>query len=91
MSLMLMLFVLSIVLIFITGIYCLLVTRNLLRVLIALEVLTKAVTLLLILAGYLSGQLPLAQAFVITLIIIEVVVVVVAAGDSVYCEVGKAI
>ena len=70
----------AMVLLLITGFYCLLVTRNLIRVLIALEVLTKAVTLLLIVAGNLTGQASQAQAFVITLIIVEVVVVAVAAG-----------
>lgn len=68
---------------FITGFYTLLATRNLLRLLIALEILTKGVTLLLAYAGYLNGGTVLAQTFVITLIIIEVVVAVVAAGIAV--------
>lgn len=76
----LMLFWIAIILLFITGIYCLLATRNLIRILIALEILTKGVTLLLIAAGYATGQEALAQALVITLIIIEVVVIAVAAG-----------
>lgn len=80
MSEMLMLFGVAVVLLFITGIYCLLATRNLIRILIALEILTKGVTLLLIAAGYAIGQMSLAQALVITLIIIEVVVIAVAAG-----------
>jgi multisubunit Na+/H+ antiporter MnhC subunit len=80
MNVMLGLFLFAIVLMFITGFYCLLLTRNLIRVLIALEVLTKAVTLLIIIVGYLSGKTALAQSFVITLIIIEVVIIVVAAG-----------
>lgn len=80
MSLLTGIFFLAIILLLITGFYCLLVTRNLIRVLIALEVLTKSVTLLLIVAGKLTGQASLAQAFVITLIIVEVVVVAVAAG-----------
>jgi len=60
--------------------YCLLVSRNLIRILIALELLTKAVTLLLAIGGYYSGQVALAQSFIITLIVIEVVVIAVAAG-----------
>jgi NADH-quinone oxidoreductase subunit K len=67
-------------LLFICGIYCLLITKNLIRILIGLELLTKAVTLLIILAGYISGRIGLAQSMVITLIVIEVVVIVVAAG-----------
>ena len=74
------LFGLFIVLLFIIGLYCVLVTRNFIRVLIGLEILTKAVTLLIILAGYVSGHVALAQSLAITLIIIEVVVIVVAAG-----------
>ena len=48
--------------------------------LIGLEILTKAVTLLIIVGGYVTGQMALAQALAITLIVIEVVVIVVAAG-----------
>ncbi len=80
MNLIFAMFIIAVVLITVTGIYGLVATRNLLRILIALEVLTKAATLLLIAAGYIAGKMPLAQAFAITLIIIEVVVVVVAAG-----------
>lgn len=67
-------------LLFISGFYCLIVTRNLIRALIGLEILSKAVTLLLIFAGYITGRTALAQACVITLILIEAVLVAVAAG-----------
>ena len=67
-------------LIFIMGLYCMLMTYNLFRVLIGLEILIKGVTLFIIAAGYLSGHLALAQTLVITVIVIEVVVMVVAAG-----------
>jgi multisubunit Na+/H+ antiporter MnhC subunit len=62
----------------IIGFYCVLTTRSLIRVLIGLEILTKAVTLLIILVGYVTGQMALGQALAITLIIIEVAVIVVA-------------
>ncbi|MFH1398133.1 MAG: NADH-quinone oxidoreductase subunit K [Candidatus Omnitrophota bacterium] len=62
------------------GIYCILATTNLIRALIGLEVLIKAVTLLIIVSGYLSKHIALAQSLVITLIVIEVVVMTVAAG-----------
>jgi multisubunit Na+/H+ antiporter MnhC subunit len=65
---------------FITGFYCLIFSRNLIRLLIALEVLTKGVTLLLIYAGFANGDMATAQSFVITLIVIEVVIMVAAAG-----------
>jgi multisubunit Na+/H+ antiporter MnhC subunit len=69
-----------VILLGIIGIYCVLVTRNLVRALIGLEVLVKAVTLLLVVAGYVSGHEALAQSLVITLIVIEVVVMTVAVG-----------
>ena len=65
---------------FVIGFYYIMITYNLIRVLIGLELLTKAVTILLIVAGYLSGCIALAQALVITLIVVEVVVITVAAG-----------
>jgi multisubunit Na+/H+ antiporter MnhC subunit len=64
----------------IIGIYCVLMTHNLVRALIGLEILVKAVTLLLVVAGYVSGHEALAQSLVITLIVIEVVVMTVAIG-----------
>lgn len=63
-----------------SGLYALLVTTNLIRVVIGLELLTKAVTIGLVLAGRLSGNLGAGQALAITVIVIEVVVMVVAVG-----------
>ena len=65
---------------FIIGLYCVLATHNLIRALIGIEILIKAVTLLLIAAGYTSGHAALTQALVITLIVIETVIVAVAVG-----------
>ena len=48
------------ILVFITGLYCILVTFNLIRAIIGVELLTKAVTLFLILAGYVTGHTGLA-------------------------------
>jgi len=48
--------------------------------LIGLEVLSKGVTLLFVVAGYLTGQTAFAQACVITLILLEAVVLAVASG-----------
>ena len=67
-------------LLFIIGMYCVIATRNLIRTLFGLEILMKAVTLLIILAGHVTNRMALAQTLVITLIVIEVVVMVVAAG-----------
>ena len=68
----------SAVLVLTVGFYCLLRTRNLIRALIGMEILTKAVTLLIIGAGQAAGRMALAQSLAITLIIVEVVVIVVA-------------
>ena len=73
-------FSIAIALVMIAGFYCLLLTFNLIRALIGLELLTKGMTLFIILAGYLTGHTGLAQAMAITLIVIEVVVIVVAVG-----------
>lgn len=69
-----------IILISICGIYCILATFNLVRALIGFEILIKAATLLITLAGYLTGCMGLAQSLIITLIVIEVVMMVVAGG-----------
>jgi len=73
-----------IVMLFICGAYCLIVTRNMMRALIGIELLIKAVTLLIILAGYVTGRTALAQALVITIIVIEVVVAATAASIIVW-------
>jgi NADH-quinone oxidoreductase subunit K len=72
------LFGVGVVLTLIVGFYCLLTTRNLLRALIGLEVLTKGITLLIVTVGYAAGKVGLAQSLAITLIVIEVAVIVVA-------------
>lgn len=69
-----------VILLLVIGFYCLIVTKNLVRVLIGLEILIKAVTLLIILAGYITGKMATAQTLVITLIVVEVVVMAVGAG-----------
>ena len=73
-------FGIGVVLLLIIGLYCVVATRNLVRAVIGLVLLTKSATLLLILAGNLVGQIGLAQALVITIIILEVVVLSVAIG-----------
>jgi len=74
------LYIVFIPLLFIAGFYCIVTTRNLIRALLGLEILTKTVTLMLALAGYLTGKTALSQALIITLIVIEVVIIAVAAG-----------
>jgi NADH-quinone oxidoreductase subunit K len=77
-------FSIFIILLLITGIYCMLVSFNLIRIVIGFEILVKAATLLIILAGYVCGRTAQAQAIVITLIVIEIVVMVVAGGVALW-------
>lgn len=69
-----------VILLLVSGLYCLLVTRNMIRAIIGLELLIKAVTLLFIAVGHITGRTALAQAFVITIIVIEVVVAAIGGG-----------
>jgi multisubunit Na+/H+ antiporter MnhC subunit len=73
-------YVAAIVLVALAGLYYLLVTTNLIRAVIGLELVTKAITVGLVLAGRLTGKVGIAQSLVITLIVVEVVIMVVAVG-----------
>ncbi len=80
MTAMFALFLVAAALIITIGIYSIVVTRNLMRILLSLEILTKAMTLLIIGAGYMTGELAMAQSYVITIIVIEVMLLVIAVG-----------
>ncbi len=70
-------------LLIVTGLFMLVRSNNLIRVILGIEVVMKAVTLLIIFAGQVNGNTVLAQTFVVTIIVIEVVVAVVAAGIAI--------
>jgi len=72
-----------IVILLVAGVYCLLVAENVIRILIGIEIMTKAATLAIVLAGYMTGRESLAQCLAITLIIVEVAVIAVASGITV--------
>ena len=90
MNLIFVLFLIAAVLLLVIGIYCLIVTRNLIRVILGIEVLTKAATLLMIGAGYVNGHMDVAQAYVVTIIVIEVVLLIISVGIlySIYKKTG---
>ena len=73
------------------GIFMLVMTSNMIRVVLAVEVMMKAVTLLLIYAGQVNGQLGLAQTFIVTQIVIEIVLAAVASGlvINIYRKTGQ--
>ncbi len=75
-----MILITAVVLVLGVGVYSLIVTRNLMRILLSVEILMKGATLLIIGAGYLTGDMASAQAYVVTVIVIEVVLLVVATG-----------
>jgi len=73
-------FSIAVILLVVIGIYCVIASYNLIRVLIGVEILIKAVTLLIVAVGFVSGHTALAQSLVITLIVVEVVFITVAIG-----------
>ena len=68
------------ILLLIIGFYYMLATRNLIRILLGVEIITKAALLAIIVVGYVTNNIPLAQSLAIIMIIIEVFVIAVAAG-----------
>lgn len=65
------------------GCFCLIRTYHMLKIIIGMELSMKAVTLFFVLAGYLNGNMALSQSFIVTIIVIEVVVTLVASGIAV--------
>lgn len=60
------------------GLYGLLITHNLIKVVVALQILVKAAILALVAAGYRSGQVALGSSLAITVIVADTIVAVVA-------------
>jgi NADH-quinone oxidoreductase subunit K len=60
------------------GLLGLLVTRNLIKVVVGMQVLVKGALLALVLAGRLSGQVQTGQAMALTVIVADTIVSVVA-------------
>ncbi len=65
------------------GCFSLIRTYHMLKIIIGLEVAMKAITVFIILGGFINGEMALAQAFVVTVIVIEVVTAVVLSGISI--------
>jgi len=72
------LYMLAIIVLIGIGIYCLIARKNLIQLLIGIEVIAKGVTLSFILAGFFQGNEHIAQAIVITIILIEAITAAVA-------------
>ncbi|MGQ9887034.1 MAG: NADH-quinone oxidoreductase subunit NuoK [Aggregatilineales bacterium] len=65
------------------GMYGLLVVRNLIKVIVALQILVKGTLLALVAAGSLSGQINLGQSLAVTVIVVDTIVAVVGLGLAV--------
>ena len=65
-------------LLFFIGLYCLFTSRNMIKLLIGLEIMAKSAVLSFITAGYVRGETFFSQSLVITFIVIEVSLMAVA-------------
>jgi NADH:ubiquinone oxidoreductase subunit K len=59
------------------GLYGLLITRNLIKVVVALQVLVKGALLALVAAGVASGKINLGQSLAVMVIVVDTVVAVI--------------
>ena len=59
------------------GLYGLLITRNLIKVVIALQILGKGALLALITAGSVSGKINLGQSLAVIVIVVDTIVAVI--------------
>jgi len=66
------------ILLFLIGLFCLLTRRSIIKQVIGLKIMLQGVTLSLIHAGYLRGDLRFAQSMVVSALIVEAVVIAVA-------------
>lgn len=65
------------------GFYCLLITRNLLKLVVALQVLVKGAMLAIIFAGCLVDNMAVAQSMALTIIVADTIVAVVGLAMSI--------
>lgn len=70
--------IIGIVLLLVIGLYILLASKNLLRMLIGFEIMSKSVTLGILTAGSVNGRMVLTQTLAITVIVVEVVFIAIA-------------
>jgi len=59
------------------GLYGLLITRNLIKVVVALQVLVKGALLAIVVAGAASGKINLGQSLAVMVIVVDTVVAVI--------------
>jgi multicomponent Na+:H+ antiporter subunit C len=71
------------VLMIFVGIWCMIRTYHMLKITIGIEIAMKAITMFLIIAGEINGNTALAQSYIATVIVIEVVLAVVCIGTAI--------
>ncbi len=59
------------------GLYALMICRNLIKAVVALQILVKGAMLALVLAGRMSGQVQLGQSLALTVIVADTIVAVI--------------
>ncbi len=59
------------------GLYGMMILHNFIKLVVALQILTKAAALALVAAGYMNGQLQLGQSLALTVIVADTMVAVV--------------
>lgn len=70
--------IITIAILFSIGLYCLISKKNLIKMIIGIEILARAATLSFILSGYVQLNEAITQSIAITFILLDVVVVAVA-------------
>lgn len=63
-----------------SGAYCMIVSKNIIKILIGFEIISKASIIAIITGGYLTSNLNLAQSIIIIIILIEAVVIAAGLG-----------
>lgn len=68
------------------GLYGLMIARNLIKIVVALQIMVKAALLGLIVAGNFSGRINLAQSLAITVIVADTIVAVIGLALSIQIQ-----
>jgi NADH-quinone oxidoreductase subunit K len=68
------------------GLYGLLVTRNLIKLVIVLQILAKGAVLAMVMAGKICGRVNLGQSLAVTIILVDTVVAVIGLAFAVQVQ-----
>ncbi len=80
-------FLILVICLFTVSLYALLITRNLIKMIVVLQILVKPAILAFVLAGYIRGQENLSQSLALTVIVADTIVAVL--GLSLAVQVRK--